>query len=114
MSTISTHILDTARGKPANGVAVYLESQKTDETWEQLTHAWTDEEGRVKPFFLLEEPLKGGTYRLVFDTESYFSGLDSNCFYPQVCVVFNIGDDPQHYHIPLLISPYGYSTYRGT
>jgi 5-hydroxyisourate hydrolase len=114
MSTISTHILDTARGKPANGVAVYLESQKTDETWEQLTHAWTDEEGRVKPFFLLEEPLKGGTYRLVFDTESYFSALDSHCFYPQVCVVFNIGDDPQHYHIPLLISPYGYSTYRGT
>jgi len=114
MSTISTHILDTARGKPANGVAVYLESQKTDETWEQLTHAWTDEEGRVKPFFLLESPLKGGTYRLVFDTESYFSALDSNCFYPQVCVVFNIGDDPQHYHIPLLISPYGYSTYRGT
>ncbi|HZI87329.1 MAG TPA: hydroxyisourate hydrolase [Pyrinomonadaceae bacterium] len=114
MSTISTHILDTARGKPANGVAVYLESQNTDETWEQLTHAWTDEEGRVKPFFLLEEPLKGGTYRLVFDTESYFSALDSNCFYPQVCVVFNIGDDPQHYHIPLLISPYGYSTYRGT
>ena len=114
MSTISTHILDTARGKPANGVAVYLESQKTDETWEQLTHAWTDEEGRVKPFFLLEAPLKGGTYRLVFDTESYFSALDSNCFYPQVCVVFNIGDDPQHYHIPLLISPYGYSTYRGT
>jgi len=114
MSTISTHILDTARGKPANGVAVYLESQNTDETWEQLTHAWTDEEGRVKPFFLLEEPLKGGTCRLVFDTESYFSALDSNCFYPQVCVVFNIGDDPQHYHIPLLISPYGYSTYRGT
>lgn len=114
MSTISTHILDTARGKPANGVAVYLESQQTDETWQQLTHAWTDEEGRVKPFFLLEEPLKGGTYRLVFDTESYFSALDSNCFYPQVCVVFNIGDDPQHYHIPLLISPYGYSTYRGT
>ncbi|HET9786678.1 MAG TPA: hydroxyisourate hydrolase [Pyrinomonadaceae bacterium] len=114
MSTISTHILDTARGKPANGVAVYLESQQTDETWEQLTHAWTDEDGRVKPFFLLEEPLKGGTYRLVFDTESYFSALDSNCFYPQVCVVFNIGDDPQHYHIPLLISPYGYSTYRGT
>lgn len=114
MSTISTHILDTARGKPANGVAVYLESQKTDETWEQLTHAWTDEEGRVKPFFLLEAPLKGGTYRLVFDTESYFSALDSDCFYPQVCVVFNIGDDPQHYHIPLLISPYGYSTYRGT
>jgi 5-hydroxyisourate hydrolase len=114
MSTISTHILDTAHGKPANGVAVYLESQKSDESWEQLTHAWTDEEGRVKPFFLLEEPLPAGTYRLVFDTEAYFSALDIKCFYPQVCVVFAIGEEPQHYHIPLLISPFGYSTYRGT
>ncbi|HYN23637.1 MAG: hydroxyisourate hydrolase [Pyrinomonadaceae bacterium] len=114
MSTISTHILDTAHGKPANGVAVYLESQNNDESWEQLTHAWTDEEGRVKPFFLLEEPLPAGTYRLVFDTEAYFSALNINCFYPHVCVVFTIGEEPQHYHIPLLISPFGYSTYRGT
>jgi 5-hydroxyisourate hydrolase len=114
MSTISTHILDTAQGKPANGVAVYLESQNNDESWEQLAHAWTDDEGRVKPFFLLEDPLPAGTYRLVFDTEAYFSALDLNCFYPQVCVVFAIGEEPQHYHIPLLISPFGYSTYRGT
>ena len=114
MSTISTHILDTARGKPANGVAVYLEAQNHDESWTQLTHAWTDDEGRVKPFFLLEEPLPAGTYRLVFDTEAYFSALEAECFYPQVCVVFQIGEDPQHYHIPLLISPFGYSTYRGT
>ncbi len=74
MSTISTHILDTANGKPANGVAVYLESQKSDESWEQLTHAWTDEEGRVKPFFLLEEPLEAGIYRLIFDTGGLFLG----------------------------------------
>jgi 5-hydroxyisourate hydrolase len=114
MSTISTHILDTAHGNPANGVAVYLESQKSDESWEQLTHAWTDAEGRVKPFFLLEEPLPAGTYRLVFDTEAYFLTLNINCFYPQVYVVFTIGEEPQHYHIPLLISPFGYSTYRGT
>jgi 5-hydroxyisourate hydrolase len=114
MSTISTHILDTARGKPANGVAVYLESQNHDESWEALTHAWTDDEGRVKPFFLLEEPLTAGTYRLVFDTDAYFTALEAECFYPQVCVVFQIGEEPQHYHIPLLISPFGYSTYRGT
>jgi 5-hydroxyisourate hydrolase len=114
MSTISTHILDTSRGKPANGVAVYLESQNPDESWEQLTHAWTDEEGRVKPFFLLEEPLQAGIYRLVFDTEAYFSALDVDSFYPQVSVVFTIREEPQHYHIPLLISPFGYSTYRGT
>ena len=114
MSTISTHILDTARGKPANGVAVYLEAQNHDESWTQLTHAWTDDEGRVKPFFLLEEPLPAGTYRLVFDTEPYFSSLSTGCFYPQVTVVFNVDDGSQHYHVPLLISPYGYSTYRGS
>ena len=114
MSTISTHILETARGKPASGVAVYLELQNPDESWTQLTHAWTDEDGRVKPFFLVEEPLRAGTYRLVFDTEAYFSALNVECFFPQVTVVFKIGDDPQHYHVPLLLSPYGYSTYRGT
>jgi 5-hydroxyisourate hydrolase len=114
MSTISTHILDTSRGKPANGVAVYLESQNHDESWAQLAHAWTDDEGRVKPFFLLEEPLPEGTYRLVFDTEAYFTALNMDFFYPQVCVVFQIAEAPQHYHIPLLISPFGYSTYRGS
>ncbi len=113
MSTISTHILDTSRGKPANGVAVSLESQDHDESWSQLTHAWTDDEGRVKPFFLMEEPLPAGTYRLVFDTEAYFTTQEIACFYPQVCVVFQIAEEPQHYHIPLLISPFGYSTYRG-
>jgi 5-hydroxyisourate hydrolase len=114
MSTISTHILDTARGAPASGVAVYLESQNTDETWVELSHAWTDDDGRVKPFFLVEEPLPAGVYRLVFDTEPYFSGLNTECFYPQVAIVFKIDDQPQHYHIPLLISPFGYSTYRGS
>lgn len=114
MSTISTHILDTARGAPAGSVEVYLEVQNTDESWTELSHAWTDEDGRVKPFFLVEEPLLGGTYRLVFDTEHYFSTLGIEFFYPQVTVVFRIDDAAQHYHVPLLISPYGYSTYRGS
>jgi 5-hydroxyisourate hydrolase len=68
----------------------------------------------VKPFFLVEEPLSGGTYRLVFDTEHYFSELNIEYFYPQVTVAFKIDDAAQHYHVPLLISPYGYSTYRGS
>jgi 5-hydroxyisourate hydrolase len=114
MSTISTHILDTSRGAPASGVAVSLEMQNTDESWGELSHAWTDEDGRVKPFFLLEEPLLAGTYRLVFDTDAYFSALNIDCFYPQVCVVFRVEEATQHYHVPLLISPFGYSTYRGT
>lgn len=114
MSTISTHILDIARGSPASGVAVYLQLQNTDETWTELSHAWTDDDGRVKPFFLLGEPLQAGVYRLIFDTEEYFSRLEVDHFYPQVSVVFRIGHDPQHYHVPLLISPFGYSTYRGS
>jgi 5-hydroxyisourate hydrolase len=114
MATISTHILDLARGAPAGGVAVALAVQNTDESWADLSHAWTDEDGRVKPFFLVGEPVSSGTYRLVFDTESYFSALDINCFFPQVTIVFKVDDAAQHYHVPLLISPYGYSTYRGS
>lgn len=114
MSTISTHILDTSRGTPANSVAVALEVQNNDETWTELSHAWTDQDGRVKPFFLVEQQVQSGTYRLCFDTESYFSSLSLECFYPQVTIVFRVEDDSQHYHVPLLISPYGYSTYRGS
>lgn len=114
MSTISTHILDTARGTPANGVHVELELQNTDDSWTPLAEAWTDEDGRVKPFFLVETHLSAGTYRLVFDTEAYFATQETEFFYPQVTVVFKIGDEPQHYHVPLLISPFGYSTYRGS
>jgi len=114
MSTISTHILDTSRGAPANGVAVCLEMQNTDESWTELSHAWTDSDGRVKPFFLVSQQVSDGVYRLVFDTEPYFSSLNINCFYPQVSIVFKVDDPAQHYHVPLLISPYGYSTYRGS
>ena len=114
MSTISTHILDTSRGAPASGVAVSLEMQNTGESWTELSHAWTDDDGRVKPFFLVDRPVANGTYRLVFDTEPYFSSHSTGCFYPQVSVVFNVDDASQHYHVPLLISAYGYSTYRGS
>ena len=114
MSTISTHVLDTSRGGPANGVHVRLDFQNIDESWSQLAEAWTDEDGRVKPFFLVATVLSAGNYRLVFDTEAYFSAYDIESFYPQVIVTFKIGDSPQHYHVPLLLSPYGYSTYRGS
>lgn len=114
MSTISTHILDTSRGTPADGVNVILELQNADESWTTLAEAWTDEDGRVKPFFLVETHLDAGVYRLVFDVESYFSRIDVESFYPQVTVVFRVGDTPEHYHIPLLISAFGFSTYRGS
>ena len=114
MATISTHILDVARGAPAGQVEVTLATQNTDESWTQLSNAWTDQDGRVKPFFLVSEPLPAGTYRLVFDTDSYFTGLSVEAFFPQVTIVFKVDDAAQHYHVPLLISPYGYSTYRGS
>jgi 5-hydroxyisourate hydrolase len=114
MSTVSTHVLDTARGRPASGVHVTLQMQNPDETWSMLTEAWTDEDGRVKPFFLVETHLEPGTYQLLFDTEGYFSAQDIECFYPQVSVTFKIDEAPQHYHVPLLISAFGYSTYRGS
>ncbi len=114
MATISTHILDTGCGKPASGVQIELQVRNPDDSWIRLSEAWTDDDGRVKPFFLVESNLEPGVYRLIFDTESYFSTLDSKGFYPQVTVVFEIDDATQHYHIPLLLSPFGYSTYRGS
>ncbi|HEY7785625.1 MAG TPA: hydroxyisourate hydrolase [Pyrinomonadaceae bacterium] len=114
MSTISTHILDTANGTPASGVHVDLQVQNPDESWTQLAEAWTDEDGRVKPFFLVSTNLDAGVYRLVFDTEGYFSSIEIEAFYPQISIIFRVGDEPQHYHVPLLLSRYGYSTYRGS
>src|SRR4026208_2603098 len=110
MSTISTHILDTSTGIPASGVAVSLEMQETDESWTELSHAWTDTDGRVKPFFLVDRPVANGACRLGFDTEPYFASLSMAWLYPQVTIVFNVDDGSQHYRVPLLISPYGYST----
>ena len=110
----ATGAMCPARGAPASRVAVSLEVQNTDESWTELSHAWTDADGRVKPFFLVDRPVSVGTYRLVFDTELYFTSLSAGCFYPQVTVVFNVDDGSQHYHVPLLLSPYSYSTYRGS
>jgi 5-hydroxyisourate hydrolase len=93
---------------------VDLEVRNADDSWTTLAEAWTDEDGRVKPFFLVESHVEAGVYRLTFDTEGYFSALNAKCFYPQVTVVFEVEDTTQHYHIPLLISAYGYSTYRGS
>jgi 5-hydroxyisourate hydrolase len=115
MSTISTHVLDTSRGKPASGVQVDLALQDADGGWVPLARAWTNEDGRITAPLLLDgKELEAGTYRLTFETEAYFSALGVKCFYPQVSVVFRIEDAAQHYHVPLLLSPYGYSTYRGS
>jgi 5-hydroxyisourate hydrolase len=99
---ITTHVLDTARGRPASGVPVRLERDG-----ETLADLATDADGRA----LLAEHATTGRYRLVFDTGAY---LDGGGFYPEVSVVFEVTEPAAHHHVPLLLSPFGYSTYRGS
>ena len=103
MSTVSTHVLDTAAGRPAQGVAVRLESRDG----QLLGEATTDADGRAGD--LGPDRLVTGDYALHFDTGAYVDG-----FYPEVVVVFRVTDQDDHYHVPLLLSPFGYSTYRGS
>ena len=103
MSTLSTHVLDTAAGRPAEGIRITLETRGGD----QIAAGVTNTDGRVSE--LGPERLDPGDYLLRFDTATYVDG-----FYPEVVVVFTISDPDDHYHVPLLLSPYGYSTYRGS
>lgn len=112
---ISTHVLDTARGRPAAGVGVILERLSAGSaSAREFARGTTDADGRVGELLPAGTALEAGDYRLTFDTHAYFaaSGLDG--FYPAVSVVFTVRDALQRYHIPLLLSPYGYSTYRGS
>ena len=113
MSQITTHILDTARGCPAEGVSIVLYQQR-DEHWIELARGVTNSDGRVANLLEKDQLLDAGTYRVYFEVSGYFRNRGHNLFYPYVDVVFNIDGDGQHYHIPLLLSPYGYSTYRGS
>jgi hydroxyisourate hydrolase len=112
MSQLTTHILDTATGKPAQGVAVLLE-RKHEIGYEKRTSGITNADGRIAHLLAMDVFLEPGIYRLTFDTGAYFKVHNVKCFYPQVSVEFEITDQ-SHYHVPLLISPYGYSTYRGS
>lgn len=114
MSGISTHILDTARGLPASGVAVTLEFLASPSTWSVLTQAVTDADGRVKSLLPAHIPLRTGTYRLRFDTAGYFAAQAVAPFFPAIDIVFVIADAARHHHVPLLLSTFGYTTYRGT
>ncbi len=108
MSTITTHILDVSIGRPAARVMVTLE-RETNGAWERLGSQRTDDDGRARE--LLTEPLVVGAYRLTLDVSSYF---DVEAFYKEVTISFVVRDASQHYHVPLLLSPFGYSTYRGS
>ena len=113
MSQITTHILDTSLGKPASGVRVTL-SGNNGGSWSELGAGETDSDGRAINLLESEISLPAGEYRLWFDTASYYNNLDIHAFYPFVEIAFQIAGDGQHYHVPLLLNPYGYSTYRGS
>ena len=114
MSAITTHVLDISRGAPASGVPIILEWEAEDGDWQLLGKGTTDADGRLRDLLASGEPLVIGNYRLTFDTETYFRAHNVEGFYPFVMVVFSILDMDAHYHVPLLLSPYGYSTYRGS
>lgn len=112
---ISTHVLDTARGRPAVGVPVRLERLDDGSDGARLiSDAVTDADGRVRELAPSSASVPVGRYRLRFDTAAYFSAQRIDAFYPEVSVVFEIRDASQHYHVPLLLNPFGYSTYRGS
>ncbi len=109
-SPITTHVLDTAKGAPASGVPVKLFYKKEKE-WDQIAHSQTDDDGRIIEWFSRDN-FYSGHYRIIFEVSSYLN--DSNCFFPEVSIDFNVEKLDQHYHVPLLLSPFGYSTYRGS
>jgi 5-hydroxyisourate hydrolase len=113
MKRISTHVLDLNRGKPARDVPVRLEKHEPHGGWRRLNDARTDQDGRCAQL-LTSEDLSPGNYRLVFDTESYFKTNDIEGLYPVVEVTFHVREGESHFHIPLLLSAHGYTTYRGS
>jgi 5-hydroxyisourate hydrolase len=111
MSAITTHVLDTARGRPAAGVAIVLERLADGAA---LGRGETDADGRLRDLLPAGAPVEPGIYRLVFDTGRYFTEQGSESFYPEVAIVFQVKNGGEHFHVPLLLSPFGYSTYRGS
>jgi len=113
MTQITSHILDTSIGKPATGVLITLLQQQGDD-WVMLGSAPTNEDGRVGDFIGSDNVLSAGIYKLTFSLSDYYARLNTASFYPYAEVAFEIAGDGQHYHVPLLLNPFGYSTYRGS
>jgi len=113
MSVISTHVLDTSLGRPASGVSVTLEIQSSG-TWRELARGVTSLDGRVGELIPQGTLPERGLYRLSFETGVYFKAQGVLSFHPRVRIEFDIRDPAQHHHVPLLLSPFGYTTYRGS
>jgi 5-hydroxyisourate hydrolase len=114
MSPITTHVLDLASGRPAKGVAVTLSIQVAGARWDDLASALTDDDGRIGDLLSEGSPLVAGIYRLQFETHAYFLTQGVRAFHPSVVVHFLVDNPSGHFHVPLLLSPFGYSTYRGS
>jgi 5-hydroxyisourate hydrolase len=113
MSAITTHILDTSKGRPAGGVTVVLALREGD-GHREIGRGVTDADGRLRTLVPAGTSIVAGTYRLTFETAAYFAASGVAGFYPEVTIAFEVRDPAQHYHVPLLLNPYGYSTYRGS
>ena len=114
MSGITTHVLDVSIGKPGTGIDVVLERQISGGEWERVGTQTTDEDGRARGLLADTSELQKGAYRLLFDVGAYFEANNVDAFYREVAIQFGVNDGSQHYHVPLLLSPFGYSTYRGS
>ena len=121
MSTISTHVLDTSLGKPAAGVPVLIQRVRDPKGNDAhdlrdvtIGAGTTDDDGRLRDFLTAGGTLEQGVYRLRFDVAEYFKATSRETFYPEIAVLFRVGATDEHYHVPVLISPFGYSTYRGS
>lgn len=114
MSGITTHVLDTTSGTPAHGIPVVLERRSDQGSWDELARGLTDESGRASRLLDPGAVLDTGTYRLTFETREYFQARGGRCFYPLIAVTFTVEHPDQHYHLPVLVSPFGFSTYRGS
>jgi len=112
MSQVTTHILDTTVGRPAQGVAITLYKQEGD-NWTPVANGITNQDGRIADLLGKEVLLPKGFYKMRFELEAYFERFGKKAFYPFVEIVFTV-DSKEHYHIPLLLNPYGYTTYRGS
>lgn len=113
MSQITTHVLDTSKGLPAKGVKITLKKPLGENNWEKITSGVTNNDGRIPNFLPGDMVIEPGVYQMVFDTKAYFENEKVKGFYPTIPIIFEIFDT-NHYHIPLLLNPYGYSTYRGS
>lgn len=114
VNAITTHVLDQSLGKPATNVKVQLEWETPEGAWRFVGRGVTDDDGRCRGLHPDGQSLLAGRYRLTFDTGVYFARLGVPAFYPEVQIQFEVKDPGQHFHVPLLLSPFGYSTYRGS